>query len=411
MLLIKNKLVGGILLVSGTTVGAAMLALPSVTGLAGFYPSILLFFFYWLFFAFTALLMLEVTLWMETNANLTTMARRTLGLWGETLSWTVYLFLLYSLTVAYLSGSSQIFNDFVDAVAGYDFPNWTGPIPLLLVFGFFVYRGTLYVDIANRVLMLGLAITFATTVFYLAPHVDTQLLTHSNWKYVLISNSVIATSFGFHIIIPSMAAYMERDVKMLRRAILIGSAIPFIVYVIWEWLALGVIPMEGKYSIINGYTTGANGAYLITGILGNTWLAMILRFFAFFAIITSFLGVSLSLQDFLADGFKIKKTPFGKIKLYMMTFLPALFFLWTNPRAFLTALEYAGAFGVMILLGFLPALMVWRGRYHQELPATLFRTPGGKPALIFVMAVSSAVVLLEVFNKLGITDMLINIKG
>lgn len=411
MLLLKNRLIGGILLVSGTTVGAAMLALPSVTGLAGFYPSLVLFFVYWVFFAFTALLMLEVTLWMEANANLTTMARKTLGFWGEALSWTTYLFLLYSLTTAYLSGSSQIFIDFVEASTGYIMPIWAGPVPLLLVFGFFVYRGTRYVDIANRILMLGLTLAFGTTIFFLVPHVNEALLAHSSWKYILVSNSVIATSYGFHIIIPSMATYMQRDVKMLRRAIITGSCIPFIVYVIWEWLALGVIPMDGPFGIKQGYTIGANGAYLLTGILGNTWLSMILRFFAFFAIVTSFLGVSLSLQDFLADGFKIKKTSYGKIKLYCLTFLPALFFVWTNPRAFLSALEYAGAFGVMILLGFLPAMMVWRGRYVHDFSSKAYRAPGGKVALSIVMIISSLVVMLEIFNKLGLTNMFINMKG
>lgn len=403
MLLIENKVVGGVLLVSGTTIGAAMLALPPVTGLAGFYPTLILFFIYWAFFAFTALLMLEVTLWMEANTNLITMARRTIGGWGEILSWTTYLFLLYSLTTAYLAGSSRIFIDFCEAVTGYDLPDWTGPLPLLLIFGFFVYRGAYFVDFANRILMFGLVVTYCIAVAFLAPHVEETLLQHSKWKFLMISNSIIATSFGFHIIIPSLATYMERDVKKLKKAIIIGSCLPLIVYVIWEWVTLGVIPMEGEYGIISGYEQDANGAHLLTGLLGNTWLSMVLRFFAFFSIMTSFLGVSLSLRDFLADGFKIEKTGFGRMKLFLLTFVPTLLFMWINPRAFLSALEYAGAFGVMILLGFLPAMMVWKGRYKQKLPAH-YTAPGGKPILIIIMVLSSLVVLLEIANKLGFSE-------
>jgi tyrosine-specific transport protein len=407
MLLIKNKVVGGVLLVSGTTIGAAMLALPPVTGLAGFYPSLILFFFYWAFFAFTALLMLEVTLWMEDNTNFTTMARRTIGGWGEVLSWTTYLFLLYSLTTAYLAGSSRIFIDFCEAVSGYNLPDWVGPIPLLLTFGFFVYRGALFVDIANRLLMLGLVMTYCVVVWYLAPHVEETYLQHTNWKFLMISNSIIATSFGFHIIIPSLATYMHRDVKQLKKTIIIGSCLPLFIYIIWEWLTLGVIPLDGEYGIINGYEQDANGAHLLTGLLGNTWLSMVLRLFAFFAIMTSFLGVSLSLRDFLADGFKIKKAGFGRMKLFLLTFMPALFFMWINPRAFLGALEYAGAFGVMILLGFLPAMMVWKGRYTQGLPDH-YRAPGGKWVLLLVMGISGAIVLLEIANKLGFSEYYIN---
>lgn len=407
MLLIENKVIGGVLLVSGTTIGAAMLALPPVTGLAGFYPSLLLFFIYWAFFAFTALLMLEVTLWMEDNTNLITMARRTLGVWGELLSWSTYLFLLYSLTTAYLAGSSRIFLDFVQASTGYELPIWTGPIPLIVVFGFFVYRGALFVDVANRMLMLGLVITYGIAVAFLAPHVQNQLLEHTNWKFLVISNSIIATSFGFHIIIPSLATYMHRDIKQLRKAIIIGSSLPLIVYILWEWVTLGVIPLEGDYGITSGYAQDANGAHLLTGLLGNTWLSMVLRCFAFFSIMTSFLGVSLSLRDFLADGFKIKKTGFGKMKLFLLTFIPTLIFIWTNPRAFLSALEYAGAFGVMILLGFLPALMVWKGRYKQCLPDN-YRAPGGKVVLLIVMLLSATVVILEIANKFGFAQFYIN---
>ena len=38
-----GRLLGGILLVAGTAIGAGMLALPVSTGLAGFYPSLFLF--------------------------------------------------------------------------------------------------------------------------------------------------------------------------------------------------------------------------------------------------------------------------------------------------------------------------------------------------------------------------------
>lgn len=410
MLLIRNKVIGGILLVSGTTIGAAMLALPSVTGMAGFYPSLVLFICYWAFFMFTALLMLEATLWMEENTNLITMARRTLGSWGEILSWCAYLFLLYSLTTAYLSGSSQIFLDFVQAVSGYTLPNYLGPLPLLLIFGFFVYRGALFVDMANRWLMVGLAVTFLIVISSLIHHVNRELLVYTNWKYLLIGNSVIATSYGFHIIIPSLASYMHRDVKKLRLAILIGSSLPLGIYLLWEWVALGIIPVDGELGILEGYRQDLNGAHLLTVLIGNTWLSMVLRAFAFFAIMTSFLGVSLSLRDFLADGFKIEKNRFGRMKLYFMTFVPTMLLIWINPRVFLSALEYAGAFGVMILLGFLPALMVYRGRYQKKFPSH-YCAPGGKWALIFVMIISILLVALEIANKLGFADFILNLKG
>jgi tyrosine-specific transport protein len=54
------------------------------------------------------------------------------------------------------------------------------------------------------------------------------------------------------------------------------------------------------------------------------------------------------------------------------------------PNMFLAALNYAGAFGAVVLFGILPALMAWCGRYRQGLSGT-FRVVGGKVTLVAVI--------------------------
>jgi tyrosine-specific transport protein len=393
-----SKLLGGILLVAGTTIGAAMLALPVITGFAGFFPALLLFILFWAYMTYTALLMLEVNVSSEGNLNLISMVRNSLGPWGEAISWIVYLFLLYSLTTAYIAGSGPIFIDFIQSLTGYQMPLWLGPIPLLLIFGFFVYKGTQSVDYANRFLMIGLAIAYLMMVIFLTPHVQLDLLTYKDWKYFWMGVPIIATSFGFHIIIPSLTKYMGRDIKLIKNSILIGSLIPLIVYVIWEFLTLGIIPLSGLEA---GYAEGTNGAHLLTKALGNSAISMVARFFSFFAIVTSFLGVSLSLSHFLEDGFKIKEGTQGRLLTYLLTFLPPLGITLADPRAFLTALEYAGAFGVVVLLGLFPALMAWQLRYKKQ-EISPYRAPGEKWPLLLVILLSLFVIGLELANKTGL---------
>ena len=53
---------------------------------------------------------------------------------------------------------------------------------------------------------------------------------------------VAFAAFGYQGIIPTLVHYMNYDVKKLRKAILIGSAIPLITYMIWQWLILGIVP-------------------------------------------------------------------------------------------------------------------------------------------------------------------------
>lgn len=395
-----SKMIGGILLVAGTTIGAGMLALPVSTGMAGFFPSVLLFFVYWVYMTFTAFLMLEVNLWMDRESHLNSMAKFTLGKVGQVFSWLFYLFLLYSLLTAYIAGAGPIFIDGFHALSGITLPEEAGVIPLLVIFGYFVYKGTRSVDYVNRLLMIGLVVAYALMVIFLIPHVNQTFLQSIHWQYALLGVSVVATSFGFHIIIPSLTAYLDRDIAKLKIVILVGSLIPLLVYLSWEFLALGIIPIEGINGIAEGYAHGSNGVLLLTSFLNNPAIAMIARFFSFFAIVTSFLGVSMSLFDFLADGLAITKNRSGRLLLYAITFIPPLVIALVNPRAFLSALEFAGAFGVVTLLGFMPALMVWSGRYVKKLaPSTAFRAPGGKMALLAVMTLSLLVIMHEIAIK------------
>lgn len=393
----KNKVLGGALLVAGTTIGAGMLALPVVTGTAGFVPTLCLFVAYWMFMTYTAFLLLEVNLWLGDEINLISMARKTLGKWGEVVSWGVYLFLLYLLTTAYLAGGGPIVTDVLTMATGLVIPSWVGAIPLLLIFGFFVYEGTKYVDLVNRILMLGLVITYSMMVLLMVPHVDRGLLGFAAWSKTLSAVSVVATSFGFHIIIPTLTTYLNHDKKKLVKAIFIGSLIALIVYIIWEVITLGVVPIN---EIITGYNDGTNGVDLLSNQLDHPIISPIADVFSLFAIITSFLGVTLSLTDFLADGLRIKKTHIGRIALFALTFIPPFVFILTYPNAFLRALEFAGAFGVIVLLALMPALMVWSGRYRKKLTGPL-TVPGGKPALVLVIMISLVIIGLETFNKLG----------
>ena len=102
------KLFGSILLVVGTSIGAGMLALPIATAQLGFLGSVVLLILCWFVMTMGALLLLEVNLWLPPNNNLITMAKATIGPYGQILAWIMYLLLLYSLICAYIAGGSDL---------------------------------------------------------------------------------------------------------------------------------------------------------------------------------------------------------------------------------------------------------------------------------------------------------------
>jgi len=390
-----NHFIGGILLVSGTTIGAGMLALPVMTSFVGFFPSLLIFGVCWLVMLLTAFCFLDVNCSIKGEVNLISMADKMLGTWGKVLSWIVYLLLLYSLTAAYIAAGTPLVQKGVHALIGYEMPYVLANFSLPVIFGAFVYLGTLGVDLVNRFLMFGLGLSFLLLIVFLPEHVQPALLLHVDFAPTYIALPVVITSFGYHIIIPTLTTYLNHDKKHLRLTLVIGSILPLVIYVLWQIGTLGIIPIEGKHSLMEAWKQGSSAVVPLAQIVASSSIRLTAYFFSFFAIVTSFLGVSLSLSDFLTDGFKLKKTWEGRLFAIALTFIPPLIFVLTYPRGFILALEYAGAF-VAILLIFLPAIMAW----HLKKPK-FYKTAVGKTMLITLMLFAAFIVVIDILEQWG----------
>jgi len=396
-----GSLPGAILLIAGCCIGAGMLGLPVMSALAGFKPSLLMFLLSWLFMTTTALLLLEVNLWFQDDVSIISMAGRTLGVAGKVVSWLCFAFLFYALGVAYIAGSGELISAFLKSNIGAEIPHWVGSMAVALLFGVFVYLGTRPVDIFNRVLMFGLVVTYILLVFIGAPHVNSDYLKHNDWSFAVIVLPVMIISFGFHNMIPSLTTYLNGDAKRLRLAIICGSAIPLFIYLLWEWLILGLVPVAGEGGFQQTMDEGSMATEALKSVAGSLWVLDVAQYFAFFAILTSFLGNSLSFVDFLADGLSIKKDRIGKMWLCIMVIVPPFILALAYPRIFLSALNYAGAFGAVILFGILPALMVWSGRYYKYSGQKRI-VPGGKAVLITIITFAAAIIALQFFDLTSI---------
>src|SRR3990167_6938767 len=130
-----NRLVGSIVFVTGSSIGAGMLAIPVTTAVDGFFPSTLLFIVSWAFMSISGLLLLESNLKCPHNSNLITIANKALGHYGKVFTWLCYLLLMYSLIAAYVSGLGHLaivsFNDHFHV----NLPTWVGHIIIALFFG------------------------------------------------------------------------------------------------------------------------------------------------------------------------------------------------------------------------------------------------------------------------------------
>jgi tyrosine-specific transport protein len=392
----SGTIIGGVSLVAGCCIGAGMLGLPVISAITGFRPSILMFLISWMFMLTTGLLFLETALSFRGETHLVSMANRVFGSVGKAIAWTLFLFLFYSLLVAYIAGSGSLLLDFSKHTFEVTFPSWIGQLLCTLFFGLFLYRGTQATDYINRCLMAGLLTAYFFLLGLGAPHVEASGLEQSDWSKAYCVLPVMIVSFGFHNLVPSLTTYLKHDVKKLKKTLVIGSIIPLIIYLLWEWLVLGLVPLEGNGGFRETLDNGQLVTQAIRNAVGLPFVADVAQLFAFFTIVTSLITVALSFIDFLADGLHIQKDHKGRALLCFLVLTPPFLCAAVYPHIFHIALSYGGGIGAVLLFGIFPAAMVWKTRYLDSIQSIPI-VPGGKPLLILIMSIACAVVLMQIF--------------
>lgn len=347
----KSKVIGSMMIVAGTAIGAGMLAIPIVTAKLGFALSALLLVACWAAMTTTGFLILHVNLAFEEHSNFSTMARHTIGYAGRLLTWIFFFLLLYALTAAYMTGGASLLNHMAPWLSAK-----MSALLFTIILGTFVYMGVQSVDYANRILISLKAISLVLMVVFLFPHVHLSnlLLPPTSEKGWLFALPILITSFGFQTVIPNLRDYLHSDVKKLKRVIWVGSLIPLAIYLLWEMAILGAV---------NGLTPQMTLVEMISTIssqLHSSWLGFLVDLFTDVALTTSFLGVSMGLFHFVRDTFHLNRQRTGEKTLASaITFVPPLCFAWFYPEGFILALNYA-SISVAILLIFIPVWMGWK---------------------------------------------------
>jgi tyrosine-specific transport protein len=396
------KILGGIFLIVGISIGAGILALPVTTAPSGFIPSTLLLFSCWLLMTFNALLILEVNLWMPENSNIISMAGATLGKGGQAIAWVSYLLLFYSLLSAYISAGSDVLGSVLSLVH----IKLANAVTILIftgLLGFVVYRGTRSIDYLNRALIMTKIGAFILLLILVVPYIQRPYIQYENFSELPSTLMVVITSFGFATLIPSLRTYFNSDAKKLRQVIIAGSIIPLIFYICWDGVILGALPLEGAHglnAVLHSGNTISQLIFVLHQLLKNDMVTSLAAIFSAICVATSFLGVGLSLSDFLADGLHLQKEGQSAVFIYSFTFIPPLMAVLFYPSLFITALGYAGTYCV-ILLALLPVCMTWVGRYHKQKTGAI-KTLGGKPLLLFVFIVTLVVLAIGVSQEFGI---------
>ncbi|MGF1756571.1 tyrosine transporter [Photobacterium sagamiensis] len=373
------KLMGSALIVAGTALGAGMLAIPMVLAQFGLLWGTLLMLVIWLGTTYAALLLLEVSIKSGGGLGMNTIARKTLGKGGQVVTNGLLYALLVCLLMAYIIGAGDLVKKMTTGL-GLELSMVQSQIIFTLIAGVVVAAGTAVVDKLNRVLFAIMVVVLALTLMSLMPSMSFDHLFEAanNDKVDLIkTSSVLFTSFGFMVVIPSLVTYNGNAThKQLRNMVVAGSVIPLACYLLWLYAVVGNLTPEQLVKF-------SNVSELIAA-LGERFssIQVILSGFTGLALLTSFLGVAMALFDQNADTFKQNRAV-----TYVLTFiLPLAGAIWAADQ-FLSVLGYAG-FILVFLAIFIPMAMTIKVRsserlalVDQEIVAECYQAGGGPLAL------------------------------
>lgn len=340
-----------------------MLALPTATAPLGPLPSSLVLLTVWAALLAEAMLIAEVNISVteqrsDDTRRVTTlrqMADATLGPVASNAVTAIYLALAYGLLMAYIGKAGDALHHLslgtISSDAGMLLA--VGAVALLLTAG-----GAAAADTVNRALTAILLILFLVIMLLAAPLVDPPSLANlpTDWSAAPSALPIVFLTLVYHDLIPVLCLLLGFDRRAVQTALVAGSILPLLMFTSWNTLVLGVAA---------GDVLGDPLDMLVGGYGG---LGMAVQAFSLLAVLTSFIGISLGITETAKTELPLLvqveevdtdvDSPLPTLALYAATLAPAALAASTHPASFVDILQACGAYGMVLLYGVLPPLMV-----------------------------------------------------
>ncbi|MEB3702520.1 Tyrosine-specific transport protein [Candidatus Bealeia paramacronuclearis] len=379
-----SKFIGSVFIIAGTAIGAGMLAMPLTAGFIDYPTTLIVLFGFWSAMYYATLINLEANLRIQKGISISEITKIVFGKKSASIVLFSLGALLYALVAAYIAGQTSLIRAALPESFFSSQLLMSGVFTFL--FALIIAAGIHKLDYINRGFLTLKGIFLLGMVFLLTPHIQIENWMSSvpySWPQWSLMLPVFFTSFGFQVCIPYIVNYCNQDVKILKRAILIGTLLPFLVYALWLGVSKGILPVEGVLSFEALRAQGGGIGLFIEMLSTQSGVPNVKIFnmgYSLLAMTTSFLGVGFALYLLISEKLDSQKKSKKNIAI-ILSFLPPWLVVQFYPDGFVIALKYAAAFlSVFALLA--PAACVWKLRAQQT--ETSYQAPGGKYGLILI---------------------------
>lgn len=321
-----KKFWGATFTLTGTIIGAGILGLPYVFSQSGF-----LYGLFWLIILSAIMLVISLALGevvqnTKGNHQLAGYAKKYLGKTGQKIVILAMFIEIYAATLAYLIGEaqslSQIFTGSLNYAILFGIGFW-------LIMTFLMHEGLKGLKKIETYGVLAVILIVISLFFYLFPQIQSQNLSIVSNQNFFFPIGVILFAFLGFTSIPELKMEIKGEIKNLKKAIIVGSLIPLILYILFTFTFVGTL---GKN--INPVATLSFGP--IVTILG------------IFTMLTSYFVLSFSLKDMLQYDLNLSRP-----KVFFWTSIfPLFLFLIVSSLKFIdfaTVLSVGGALAATLL--------------------------------------------------------------
>lgn len=391
------------MIIAGTAIGAGMLANPSATSGLWFVGSLFLLAYVWLCMCLSGLLLLEANLRFPPGASYHTLVKELLGpVWNLVCGLSI-AFVLYSLTYAYIFVGGGLTQQSLNLLS-LELSRTSAAILFLIVFASCVASSTRWVSRLSTLLIGGMLITFVLANAGLLQQLKAEVLFNHQgelvyWRYAWLALPVCLASFGFHGNVPSLVSYYRGNAQAVRFSIIIGSSLALVVYGLWQLAILGNLPRTQFAPVLAADGDVAALLNALSAHINTQGLSQFLDAFAFMAIISSFLGVTLGLFDYMRDLLGFEHTPSGRIKTALVTFLPPLVAYLFFPTGFIKVMGYIGL-AAAIWAVLVPALLAYKSRQRFGTSGN-YQVVGGVFTIAWVVLFAVLVIITQLLLLWG----------
>ena len=234
----KSKLFSAVAVFTGAVVGAGIFGIPYVVSQIGFIPGVIYMMVLGTVVGVQMLAYGEIVSRTKEFHQVTGYAEKYLGKWGKYIITFSLLFGSYGGILAYMIG----IGDFLYTILG----NSLGGTPMLYSLIFFVIAslailaGLGMIVKVEKAMFLAL-LTVMTIIFVFGiRYMNVDHLQGFDFGHAFLPYGVLLFAFGGLTIIPDMSRMLKNEKHNLKKAILIGLLVVFLIYLCFTFIIVGV---------------------------------------------------------------------------------------------------------------------------------------------------------------------------